>query len=182
MSPKQLHRKRTAKPETLADVEEQSQKDHLEELIKEFERVQTVQDVGAWLIDNLPDPLPPKHIDVLKTWLETHNNLTIKQNRRGNPHSDLRNAFIYITRMHRDTGMSISAACELVVERLEIDSNPTHVRRAYDRAMTAETRLLNDTLKIAGAFATTETPHADTLKSGLRYKSTKAKQLKSKKP
>jgi hypothetical protein len=134
------------------DIEEQSRQEYLDQLIDDFERQQTIQDVGAWLINDTRDPLPPKHVAVLNEWLETNNKLTIKQSRRGNPHSAIRNSFLYITRLHRDTGMSIEAACNLVAKKLKLDSDPANLRRAYDRARTAETKLLNEVVAATGAF------------------------------
>ena len=63
------------------EIENQSRRrrQHLEKLIKDFERDQTIQDVGTWLLKDSSDPLPPKHVAVLRKWLETHNELTIKQ-------------------------------------------------------------------------------------------------------
>ena len=125
---------------TVKEIEEQSRKEYLDLLIKCFERVQTIQDVGTWLLNDTFDPLPPKHIAVLRKWLETHNELTIKQSRRGNPHSDIRNAFLYITRLHRDTGMSVEAAIKLVAEELNLEMDLANLRRMYDRARTPESR------------------------------------------
>ena len=116
--------------------EEQSRRDHLEQLIADFERRQTIQDVGTWLIHTPLDPLPPKHIEVLREWLEENNELTIKQSRRGNPHSYIRNAFVYVSCLSRDTGMSVEAACKLVLERLNLKTSLATFRRQYDRAQT----------------------------------------------
>jgi len=160
----------------VSSIEKQSRDDYLEQLIDDLERPQTIQDVGTWLVDNQLDPLPPKHIEVLKSWLETHNDLTIKQNRRGNPYSDIRNVFIYITRLHRDTGMSVSEACERVVERLNLDRDPENLRRAYDRARTPETRLLNDTVKAVGAFNKSGTKGSDMQKAVREFKTRKSTQ------
>jgi len=69
------------------EIEEQSQRQYLRKLIKDFKRDQTIQDVGTWFLNDSLDPLPPKHVAVLREWLETHNELTIKQSRRGCPSS-----------------------------------------------------------------------------------------------
>ena len=158
------------------DIEQKSRNEHLEQLIKDFEREQTIQDVGSWLINDTLDPLPPKHIEVLCKWLETQNGLTIKQNRRGNSHSDTRNAFHYITRMHRDTGMSIEAACNLVAEQLSLEIDIADFRRMYDRARTPETRLLNDAVSTTGAFSNVKTPKPKVTKSLHRFKNSKKDQ------
>jgi hypothetical protein len=152
------------------EIEEQSRREHLVKLIKDFERDQTIQDVGSWLVNDSLDPLPPKHVAVLREWLETHNELTIKQNRRGNPHSDIRNAFIYITRMHRDTGMSIEAACNLVAKTLKLNTDPANLRRMYDRARTPETRMLNEVVTATGVFRKGSAPKPKVAKSLHRYK------------
>jgi hypothetical protein len=157
-------------------VEEESQLEYLDELINDFEREQTIQDVGAWLINDIRDPLPPKHIAVLKEWLEINNHLTIKQSRRGNPHSDIRNAFLYITRMHRDTGMSIEAACNLVAKTLNLEIDPANLRRMYDRARTPETRLLNETVVATGAFSKTKASKGKLAKSLHQFKKSKKNQ------
>ncbi len=163
------------KRKTMTDeIEEQSRRQHLEKLIKDFERRQTIQDVGAWLVNDPLDPLPPKHVAVLREWLETHNELTIKQNRRGNPHGKVRNAFIYITRMNRDTGMSIEAACILVAKELKLETDPADLRRMYDRARTPEARFINDLVKATGAFSKTDTPRSNVKKAGQRLKKAKA--------
>ena len=163
------------------EIEEQSRKDHLKKLIKDFERIQTIQDVGSWLANDSLDPLPPKHVAVLREWLESHNELTIKQNRRGNPHSDIRNAFIFITRMHRDTGMSVEAACKLVAEELKLKTDPANLRRAYDRARTPDTRYLNEVVKATGAFGDLKTASPKVQKAVLRRNKDKSTQKKSEK-
>ena len=152
------------------EIENQSRREYLEKLIKEFERDQTIHDVGKWLLKDSLDPLPPKHVAVLREWLETHNKLTIKQNRRGNPHGKVRNAFIYVTRMHRDTGMSIEAACNLVFEKLDLPIDSANFRRMYDRARTPETRLLNAVVAATGAFSKGSTPKSKVTKSLHRFK------------
>ena len=158
----------------------EGQKDHLRKLIKDFERVQTIQDVGSWLINDSLDPLPPKHVAVLRQWLETHNELTIKQSRRGNPHSEIRNAFLYITRLHRDAGMSIEAACNWVAEALKLETDPADLRRMYDNARTPETRHLNEVVKATGAFSNKEAQLSKVQKAGQRRKKAKEKQKKAK--
>jgi hypothetical protein len=163
------------------EVLEQSRREHLKKLFKYFERDQTIQDVGAWLTNDSLDPLPPKHVAVLREWLETHNQLTIKQNRRGNPHSDIRNAFIYITRMNRDAGMSIEAACKLVAEELKLETDPANLRRMYDRARTPETRYLSEVVKATGAFSNEEAPRSKVLKAKLRLEKAKTTQKRTKK-
>ena len=152
----------------------EGQKDHLGKLIKIFERKKTIQDVGRWLLDDSLDPLPPKHVAVLREWLETHNELTINQYRTGPPHSDVRNAFLYITRLNRDTGMSVEAACILVAEELSLKIDHTNLRRSYDRARTPEARFINDLVKATGAFSKTDTPRSDIEKAGKRMKKAKA--------
>ena len=156
------------------EVLEQSRREHLKKLFKYFERDQTIQDVGAWLTNDSLDPLPPKHVAVLREWLETHNELTINQYRTGPPHSDVRNAFLYITRLNRDTGMSVEAACILVAEELNLQTDPANLRRSYDRARTPETRFINDLVKATGAFSKTDTPRSDIEKAGKRMKKAKA--------
>ncbi len=163
----------------IRQVEEESQRDYLDGLIKDFEREQTIQDVGTWLLNDTLDPLPPKHIKVLTDWLKTHNSMTIKKVRGRFP-ADTQNAFPYITRLHRDTGMTIRAACKLVAEELKLKTDPTDLRRAYDRARTPETRYLNDIVKATGAFSKTETPRSDIQKAGRRREKAKAAQKKSK--
>ncbi len=163
------------KRKTMTDeIEEQSRRQHLEKLIKDFERRQTIQDVGSWLVNDPLDPLPPKHVAVLREWLETHNELTIKQSRRGNPHSEVRNAFLYITRLHRDTGMSIEAACKLVTEELDLETDPPDLRRMYDRSRTPETRFLSKFVKATGAFGDIDTAFSKVQKAGQRLKKAKA--------
>lgn len=162
------------------ESEEQSRKQHLKKLIKDFERDQMIQDVGTWLVNDSLDPLPPKHVAVLREWLETHNELTIKQNRRGNPHSDTRNAFPYITRMHRDTGMSIEAACSLVAKELKLEIDLADLRRMYDRARTPETRYLSEVVKATGAFSNKEAPLSKVQKAGQRMRKAKAAQKRTK--
>jgi hypothetical protein len=162
-------------------IEEESQHEYLDELIKDFERQQTIQDVGAWLINDTRDPLPPKHVAVLNEWLETNNKLTIKQSRRGNPHSAIRNSFLYITRLHRDTGMSIEAACKLVVEKLRLSKDPLDLRRMYDRARTPETRFLSETVNATGAFSKGGAPLSKVQKAGRQYKKGKKVQKELKK-
>jgi len=161
------------------EIVNQSRREHLEKLIKDFERDQTIQDVGTWLLNDSLDPLPPKHVAVLREWLETHNELTIKQNRRGNRHAETRNAFPYITRLHRDTGMTVRAACKLVCEELDLEIDPADLRRMYDRSRTPETRFLNDVVKAMGAFSKTDTPFSDVEKAGQRLKKSKAEQKKA---
>ena len=161
-------------------TEADSRREHLRQMIKDFEREQTIQDVGTWLVKDSVDPLPPKHVAVLREWLETHNKLTIKQNRRGSPHSDIRNAYIYITRMCRDTGMSIEAACSLVAKELKLETDPANLRRMYDRARTPESRFINDLVKATGAFSKTDTPRSNVEKAGQRLKKAKAVQKQPK--
>lgn len=147
---------------------EEGQLEHLDGLIKNFEREQTIQDVGAWLINDTRDPLPPKHIKVLTEWLKTHNSMTIKKVRGRFP-ADTQNAFPYITRMHRDTGLSIEAACNLVAEKLRLEIDPADLRRMYDRARTPETRLLNEIVAATGAFNKSSTPKSKVVKSYRRF-------------
>ena len=158
------------------EIEDQSRRQHLKKLIKDFGRKQTIQDVEKWLIDDSLDPLLPKHVAVLREWLGTHNELTIKQSRRGNPHSDIRNAFIYITRMHRDTGMSIEAACKLVAEELKLETDPANLRRMYDRARTPESRYLSEVVKATGAFSNGEAPRSKVLKAKRRLEKARTTQ------
>jgi hypothetical protein len=159
----------------ICEAVDQSRREHLQKLINDFERDQQIQDVGRWFIDDTMDPLPPKLVAVLREWLETHNELTIKQNRRGNPHSDIRNAYFYITRLHRDTGMALEAACIMVAEELKLETDPTDLRRMYDRSRIAETRYLNEFMKSAGAFSNQEAPLSKTQAAALRLKSARAK-------
>lgn len=57
------------------ETEELSQRQHLDELIKDFERDQTIQDVGTWLIHDTLDPLPPSIHLLLGRYL-THSTTT----------------------------------------------------------------------------------------------------------
>ncbi len=162
------------------EIEKQSRRDYLDLLIEDFEREQTIQDVGAWLIENPLDPLPPKHVQVLMEWLQTHNHMAIKHDGPGTWPSTTRNNFYYITRLHRDTGMSVEAASELVVERLGLNKDPANLMREYDRARTPETRLLNATVKATGAFST-GSPAIPKVKKALnRFKTAKAAQKEAK--
>ena len=162
------------------EIVNQSRREHLEKLIKDFERKQTIQDVGAWLVDNSLDPLPPKHVQVLMEWLQTHNHLTIKHDGPGTWPSTIRNAFYYITRLHRDTEMPVAAACNLVNEKLKLGKDVSNLIREYDRARTPETRLLSATIKATGTIRTGG-PDIPEVKNALRrFKETKTAQKKSK--
>jgi hypothetical protein len=158
------------------ETKNQARVQYLEQLLKDHRRQQTIQDVGFWLIEYPLEPLPPRLIKVLRQWLKEHNNLTIKQNRRGSPHSDTRDEFPLITRMHQDTGMSIEAACLMIVEQLNLEIDPTNLRRAYDRARTPLARFLDDSVKALGAFNKSGTPAIDIEKAKTRF------EAKAKKP
>jgi len=132
----------------IREIEHESQLQHLEKLLEDHLRTPTIQDVGFWLVEFPLEPLPPRLLKVLSPWLEEHNELTIKQSRRGRSHSDTRDVFPLITRMHRDAMMSIEAACLLVCDRLDLETDPADLRRAFDRARTPHQRLLDDQMKI----------------------------------
>lgn len=141
----------------------------LDDLLVEFFRTPTIQDVGLWLVNYPLAPLPPRLIRVLKPWLEEHNKLTIKQARKGSPVSDIRNYLPLVTRMHQDTGLPIEAACKMICEKLNQNTeepiDALDLRRVYDRSITNYERLLNDTVK--STFSST--PISDMLKAKGRF-------------
>jgi hypothetical protein len=92
---------------TTQQIEHQARVQHLAQLLKDHQRQQTIQDVGFWLIEYPLEPLTPRLIEVLRQWLKEHNNLTIRQNRRGSPHSDTRDLFPLISRMHAASGIPV---------------------------------------------------------------------------
>lgn len=132
----------------IRDIERESQLQHFDKLLEDHLRDPTIQDVGFWLIEFPLEPLPPRLLKVLSPWLEEHNELTIKQSRRGRSHSDTRDVFPLITRMHRDAMMSVEAACLLVRDKLDLEIDPADLRRAFDRARTPHQRLHDDQMKI----------------------------------
>ena len=157
-------------------IEGQTRVQYLERLLEEYHRKQTIQDVGFWLIEYPLEPLTPRLIGVLRLWLKEHNALTIKQNRRGSPHSGTRDVFPLITRMHRETGMSIEAACLMIVERLNPEIDPANLRRAYDRARTPHGKLLDAFIKAGGALGRNGSPTSDVQKAAMKFKTEVRKQ------
>ena len=67
--------------------------------------------------------------------------------------------------------MPLDAACGLVADELELDTDPANLRRMYDRARTPESRYLNDFMKANGVFGNQETQQSKTLEAALRLKS-----------
>jgi len=150
--------------------EKEAQAKHLDMLALELKRNATIQDVGLWLIDCPLEPLTPRLVRALSGWLKEHNSLTIKQNRRGSPHSDIRDVFPIITRIHRDTGMSIEAACLMIVGRLNLEIDPANLRRAYDRARTPHGKLLDALIGAADDLGGSGSPTSDVRDAALAFK------------
>ncbi len=156
-------------------VEEQARLEHLNMLIEDFEREPTIQDVGIWLVNYPLHPLPPRLVRALSDWLKDLNALTVKQSRRGRPHSDNRDVYPLIDGMCNDTGISVEAACHLVVDNLTLDIDSADLRRMYDRARHPKTRLLADLVRAHSSGENGRPSVAAGLKAAQRYKRSAAK-------
>ena len=165
----------------IREIEHESHLQHLDKLLEDHFREPTIQDVGFWLVEFPLEPLPPRLLKVLSPWLEEHNDLTIKQSRRGRSHSDTRDVFPLITRMHREAMMSIEAACLLVCERLELEVDPSNLRRAFDRARTPHQRFQDDQMKVLDEIVKGGDHRAAMQKAGERFKKATAKKEKKRK-
>ena len=165
----------------IRQIEHESHLQHLDKLLEDHLREPTIQDVGFWLVEFPLEPLPPRLLKVLSPWLEEHNELTIKQSRRGRSHSDTRDVFPLITRMHREAMMSIEAACLLICERLELEVDPSNLRRAFDRARTPQQRLQDDEMKVLDELVRGGDHRAAIKKARQRYDKGKEKKEKKRK-
>jgi hypothetical protein len=163
------------KDDEIRQLEEESRHQHLEELLDDFQREPTIQDVAFWLLEFPMEPIPPRLVKALSTWLNEHNDLTIKQSRQGRPHSEIRDVFPLISRMHRDTGMSIKAACELIVDRLKLETDPSILRGQFDKARTPHQRFHDDSMIIIDEISKRGTPHTAMQKAQLRFEKSSTK-------
>ena len=132
------------KKDGVRQVEEESQREYLDELIKDFIRKQTIQDVGLFLVNYSAFRLPDRLADVLSEWLEKTSDRTVAYSHPGHPKSELSDYFPLIDGM-RVTGMSAYKACHLIVDKLELhDVNPNTLNKRYGQHRTPESRFIDD--------------------------------------
>ena len=126
------------------EVEKHSQEEYLDKLIKEFEREQTIQDVGLFLVDYPSYRLPHRLAEVLSLWLKKTTGRELAYVNPGHPVTELTDYFPLIDGM-RVTGLSVYKACHLIAEKLERhEINPETLQKRYGEHRTPESRLIDD--------------------------------------
>lgn len=126
------------------EIEEQSRRDYLDQLIEDFKREQTIQDVGLFLVNFPAYRLPNRLADVLSQWLEKTSDRKLAYSHKGHPKTELTDYFPLIDGM-RVTGMSVYAACHMIVDKLELhDINPDTLQKRYGKHRTPESRFVDD--------------------------------------
>ena len=127
------------------ETEEQSRREHLDELIKDFKRKQTITDVGIFLLDYPAYRMPPRLANILSDWLEKTSDRKLTYTGPGQPKTDLTDYFPLIDQM-RATGMSVEGICGLIATHPELNFKRTAetLRKRYDEHRTKLSRLIDD--------------------------------------
>jgi len=126
------------------EIEKQSRREYLDQLIKDFKREQTIQDVGLFLVNFPAYRLSNRLADILSRWLEKTSDRKLAYSHEGRPKSVLTDYFPLIDGM-RVTGMSVYAACHMIVDKLELhDVNPDTLQKRYGEHTTPESRFIDD--------------------------------------
>jgi hypothetical protein len=127
------------------EVEQQSREEYLDELIKDFKRKQTIQDVGLFLVHYYAYRLPNRLANILSEWLEKTSGRTVAHSGPGHPKTDLTDYFPLIDGM-RVTGMSVYAICHMIVDKLALPGvNPAKtLQKRYGQHRTPESRFIDD--------------------------------------
>lgn len=126
------------------EIEQEARAEKLDELLDDYRRKPTIQDVGHFLIEYPAYRLPPRLANVLSDWLERTSDYTIKQSHPGRPKTELSDYFPLIDAM-RVTEMSVYAICHKIVEKLELhDVDPNSLQKKYGEHRTKLSRLIDD--------------------------------------
>ena len=126
------------------EIEEQSRQDHLDKLVKDFKREQTIQDVGLFLVHYPAYRLPNRLADVLSKWLEKTSDRKLAYSHKGHPKTELTDYFPLIDGM-RVTEMSVYAICHMIVDTLELhDVDPDTLQKRYGEHRTRDSRFVDD--------------------------------------
>lgn len=125
-------------------IEKQSRQEYLDQLIEDFKREQTIQDVGLFLVNFPAYRLPNRLADVLSQWLKKTSDRKLAYSKKGRPKTELTDYFPLIDGM-RVTGMSVYAACHLIIDKLELyDVNPDTLQKRYGEHRTPDSRFVDD--------------------------------------
>lgn len=126
-------------------TEEQSRQDYLDQLVNDFTREQTIQDIGIFLLDYPAYRMPPRLAKILSDWLEKTSDRKLIYAGPGHPKTDLADYFPLIDQM-RATGMSVEDICDFIAvhSELKMIRSAETLRKRYNDHRTKMSRLIDD--------------------------------------